>query len=260
MRQDRRTRLGILFGGRSGEHEVSLTSAASVIAALDPGDYEIFAAGITPSGRIARPSELKRMLPAELLGRIRPLAAIGTEASVLRVASGAPEAPPVAAGGDGGPEIWFPQLHGPYGEDGTMLDLAEKDSRVRPPISEVRAGRGFRPRLWTEAANASPAVRLAVTLAMDLVYLSARTETAFSGTGRRTSASVLRTQFFPIPTTRFSSVEGHKVPGRDGIRETPCVTSAPQCTAGILDRKRGGSTEGAECPVLMATRTRARCE
>lgn len=125
MRQDRRTRLGILFGGRSGEHEVSLTSAASVIAALDPGDYEIFAAGITPSGRIARPSELKRMLPAELLGRIRPLAAIGTEASVLRVASGAPEDAPAAPGGDRGPEIWFPLLHGPYGEDGTMQGLLE---------------------------------------------------------------------------------------------------------------------------------------
>jgi D-alanine-D-alanine ligase len=40
MREKKRLRVGILFGGRSGEHEVSLASAASVIRALDPEKYE----------------------------------------------------------------------------------------------------------------------------------------------------------------------------------------------------------------------------
>ena len=47
MARKQKIRLGILFGGRSGEHEVSLTSAASVIGALDPSEFEITAIGIT---------------------------------------------------------------------------------------------------------------------------------------------------------------------------------------------------------------------
>ena len=67
----RRTRLGILFGGRSGEHEVSLSSAASVIAALDAKEYELTAIGITKSGLFATEEELESMLPRALLGRVR---------------------------------------------------------------------------------------------------------------------------------------------------------------------------------------------
>ena len=43
-------RVGIIFGGRSGEHEVSLVSAASIIHALDRTKYEIVPIGITPEG------------------------------------------------------------------------------------------------------------------------------------------------------------------------------------------------------------------
>ena len=47
----KKIRLGVLFGGRSGEHEVSLTSAASVMKALDPAKYEVVPVGITREGR-----------------------------------------------------------------------------------------------------------------------------------------------------------------------------------------------------------------
>ena len=47
----KKIRLGVLFGGRSGEHEVSLTSAASVMKALDPAKYELVPVGITREGR-----------------------------------------------------------------------------------------------------------------------------------------------------------------------------------------------------------------
>ena len=46
-----RLRIGVIFGGRSGEHEVSLVSATSVINALDPERYEVIPIGITPEGR-----------------------------------------------------------------------------------------------------------------------------------------------------------------------------------------------------------------
>lgn len=123
MSKDPRIKLGVLFGGRSGEHEVSLASAASVIAALDPGAYEIYAVGLTPSGRIARPDELRRMLPGELWDRVRPLAVLGSAASLLSVRSDA--AGETEDAGAPGPDIWFPLLHGPYGEDGTLQGLLE---------------------------------------------------------------------------------------------------------------------------------------
>ena len=54
MAKDRKIKLGIIFGGRSGEHEVSITSAASVINALDPEEFEITVIGITKTGKLAR--------------------------------------------------------------------------------------------------------------------------------------------------------------------------------------------------------------
>ena len=51
MNSQKRLRVGLLFGGRSGEHEVSLASAASVIRALDPEKYEAVPIGITKDGR-----------------------------------------------------------------------------------------------------------------------------------------------------------------------------------------------------------------
>ena len=48
---ERRMRVGVVYGGRSGEHEISLRSAASIIAALDPARYEVVPVGITKDGR-----------------------------------------------------------------------------------------------------------------------------------------------------------------------------------------------------------------
>ena len=51
MSTDRRLRVVVLFGGRSGEHEVSLMSARSVLSVLDPNKYEVTQVGITPEGK-----------------------------------------------------------------------------------------------------------------------------------------------------------------------------------------------------------------
>src|SRR5258708_29460222 len=59
----RRLRVGVLFGGRSGEHEVSLISAASVIQALDPEKYEAIPIGITKDGRWLAGTAAHKMLP-----------------------------------------------------------------------------------------------------------------------------------------------------------------------------------------------------
>lgn len=122
MAKSQKIRLGILFGGRSGEHEVSLTSAASVISALNPSNFEITAIGITKEGKLASTSEVRNMLPAHIHARICTYHALEARDSRMRLTSGLPDR---RGGAHALPEIIFPLLHGPYGEDGTIQGLFE---------------------------------------------------------------------------------------------------------------------------------------
>jgi D-alanine-D-alanine ligase len=122
MEEMRKIRLGILFGGRSGEHEVSIASAASAIAALDPEEFEVIAIGIKKTGDLASEAEMRNMLPPEVSARVSAYKAQGNSTGMVRLTSDLHE-----AGGSVGvaPEIIFPLLHGPYGEDGTVQGLLE---------------------------------------------------------------------------------------------------------------------------------------
>ena len=122
MENRQRIRLGILFGGRSGEHEVSLTSAASVIGALNPDRFEITAIGITREGKLASAEEVKRMLPAHLFRRIEAGDALESRDAGMRVSA---SVTPADHSSRRPPEVIFPLLHGPYGEDGTIQGLLE---------------------------------------------------------------------------------------------------------------------------------------
>ncbi|HEV2492620.1 MAG TPA: D-alanine--D-alanine ligase family protein [Terriglobia bacterium] len=120
-------RLGILFGGRSGEHEVSLTSAASVLKALDPEKYEVVPIGITREGRWLVGSSADKLLPG-VLENGRPVTA-SVDPTGPRLIPLSPNQ--LAAHGTGsdspGPEIdvIFPLVHGTFGEDGTVQGLLE---------------------------------------------------------------------------------------------------------------------------------------
>ena len=118
MNPVKKLRVGILFGGRSGEHEVSLTSASSVIAAMDPDKYEVVPIGITPKGRWLLGSSSEKLLSGVLAhgkpvtvttepGRqgLMPLEANSTNPEKL--------------------DVVFPVLHGTFGEDGTVQGLLE---------------------------------------------------------------------------------------------------------------------------------------
>ena len=115
----KRLRVGVLFGGRSGEHEVSLASAASVIRGLDPDKYEAVPIGITKDGHWLVGEGAVKMLPEVLKGGRRVmLTADPTEAALVPLDRGA---------GAQRLDIIFPVMHGTFGEDGTiqgMLDLA----------------------------------------------------------------------------------------------------------------------------------------
>ncbi len=123
----KKIRLGILFGGRSGEHEVSLTSAASVIAALDRDKYEIVPIGITREGhwRIGASAEklleTPRALPAILENGKPVTASVDPTQPALIVLNSQSASRDVAPAVD----VVFPLLHGTFGEDGTVQGLLE---------------------------------------------------------------------------------------------------------------------------------------
>jgi D-alanine-D-alanine ligase len=115
----KRLRVGVLFGGRSGEHEVSLASAASVIRGMDPDKYEAVPIGITKEGHWLVGSGAQKMLPEVLKGGQRVMmTADPTDAALVRLDG---------SGGGQRLDVVFPVMHGTYGEDGTiqgLLDLA----------------------------------------------------------------------------------------------------------------------------------------
>jgi len=121
MARSKKTKLGIVFGGKSGEHEVSLTSAASVMEALDPDEYEIVPIGITKAGKLANLAELKAMLPQHLFERLLGNANTTDGLKIEKSLS----LSKISTDSDNIPQIIFPLLHGPYGEDGTFQGLLE---------------------------------------------------------------------------------------------------------------------------------------
>jgi D-alanine-D-alanine ligase len=120
MAENKRLRVGVIFGGRSGEHEVSLASAASVIRALDPEKYEAVPIGIAKDGRWFIGTPAQKMLPDVLRqGHRVMLSADPSVGALLPLEE--------RAAGSQRVDVIFPVLHGTFGEDGTvqgLLDLA----------------------------------------------------------------------------------------------------------------------------------------
>ena len=107
-----KTRVAVLFGGRSSEHEVSVRSAASIIAALDGETYKAVQVAIERTWRWLEPEQSAALLPGEVFAKC----------SLGRVEFH--HEPGLSKGFD----VVFPVLHGPYGEDGRVqgfLDLAD---------------------------------------------------------------------------------------------------------------------------------------
>jgi D-alanine-D-alanine ligase len=121
---ERKLRVGIIFGGRSGEHEVSLLSARSIVDALDRTRYEPVLLGIDRDGRWHLHDAAKALLetpgaPLHLDPTAPSVAVSPGESSAAMVTTQA-AAPEV-----GSLDVVFPVLHGTYGEDGTIQGLLE---------------------------------------------------------------------------------------------------------------------------------------
>lgn len=145
----KKLRVGILFGGRSGEHEISLLSAASVFQAIDKEKYELVPIGITKEGRWVTAGDAERLLAGKSLDQPRQLRAGDPEATSAAAVLAKGEAvvvppEPQRSGGTLTPfeteahslarraadrainvDVIFPVLHGTFGEDGTIQGLLE---------------------------------------------------------------------------------------------------------------------------------------
>jgi D-alanine-D-alanine ligase len=112
-------RVGVIFGGRSGEHEVSLRSAESVINAIDKSKYEVVPIGISQEGRWIISGNATAMLPRAVMtsNHHEQVAIIGdpTRQGLTLLDTGVSE--PL--------DVVVPVLHGTYGEDGTIQGLLE---------------------------------------------------------------------------------------------------------------------------------------
>jgi len=131
MARNKRIRVGVLFGGRSGEHEISLRSALTVMSAMDPKRYEIVPIGIGRDGRWYLEHDAVKVL-AEKTPHLAALTASGTQVNLLAHPDSDRSLVPASANQNHNPvafaadairaplDVVFPVLHGTYGEDGTV--------------------------------------------------------------------------------------------------------------------------------------------
>ena len=140
----KKLRVGVLFGGRSGEHEVSLLSAASVMQAIDRTKYDVVPIGITKQGLWLTDTHAEQLIKGEFVAHrgknLRAGDPAATSSAAVLAKGEAVLVPPMPSAhsivpfetprGNGSPaainvDVIFPVLHGTFGEDGTIQGLLE---------------------------------------------------------------------------------------------------------------------------------------
>src|SRR5687768_12185011 len=126
----KKLRVGVIFGGRSGEHEVSIRTARAVIDAIDQRRYEVVPIAITKEGNWLSPAVGSLLFPEDTQARLSdkvtsdenlPLALIG-DAATSGLLSTREDRKSIS---NRSLDVVFPALHGTYGEDGTIQGWLE---------------------------------------------------------------------------------------------------------------------------------------
>src|SRR5579863_3728219 len=266
----KKLRVGILFGGRSGEHEVSLLSAASVFNAIDKNKYEVVPIGITKQGHWVTAADAERLL-----------AGAAAEHEERHLRAGDPESTPAAAvlakgesvvvppephqpGGslaafqtDNGlvrraadrainVDIIFPVLHGTFGEDGTIQGLLELADLPYVGAGVLGSAAGMDKDIMKSLFRAAglPIVRHVTILRSEWEANKKKTEKKIAG--------VLKYPVFVKPANLGSSVGISKA--RDGKELGPAIAEAAKFDRKIvIEQGVGGKKKKAreiECSVL----------
>lgn len=126
----KKLRVGIVFGGRSGEHEISIRSATAVIEAIDRKKYEVIPIAITKEGKWLSPSAAAALLPSDARERLTSEIVANNSGDVAILGDPSHQGLTKLSATDQATapqilDVVFPVLHGPYGEDGTLQGLLE---------------------------------------------------------------------------------------------------------------------------------------
>jgi D-alanine-D-alanine ligase len=267
----KKLRVGILFGGRSGEHEVSLLSAASVLNAIDKEKYEVVPIGITKDGRWLTADHAERLLKGEALHEPRPLRAGDPEATpgaaVLSTGQAVvvpPEPVQRQAGmmpfqtDDAGAllrraadrainvDVIFPVLHGTFGEDGTIQGLLELADIAYVGAGVLGSAAGMDKDVMKQLFRAA-----GLPIVKHVTVLRADWESA-PGKVRRLMESKLKYPVFVKPANLGSSVGISKAHDRKELG--PAMDEAARFDRKIVIEEGVGGKKGKareiECSVL----------
>jgi D-alanine-D-alanine ligase len=233
----KKTRVIVLFGGRSAEHEISLLSARNVLAALDRERFEPSLIGIDRAGRWHRESE--RTLVAatgdpRALGLDQAAPIVGIEEGLAAV----PQA--VIAEGDVSDVVVFPVLHGTFGEDGTVQGLLELGDVAYVGSGVLGSAVGM---------DKDVAKRLLRDAGIPVVDFAVVTASAFARDPQTALAAApsLGYPLFVKPVNAGSSVGVSRVAGSAGLE--PAVRAALAFDRKVL-LERAVDAREIECAVL----------
>ena len=122
----KKIKVGLIFGGRSGEHEVSLMSAQGVMGAIDRDKYHVVPIGVTKEGRWLASGDPMKALASGEIQQSNPAALLAepSQMGLMRL-EGHHQEKAIRAVRVSEIDVAFPILHGPYGEDGTVQGLLE---------------------------------------------------------------------------------------------------------------------------------------
>jgi len=231
----KKTKVIILFGGRSAEHEISLLSARNVLAALDRQRFEPALIGIDRAGRWHRESE--RTLAAAT-GDPRALG-LDQAAPIVGIEEGLAAASPVAIPG-GDDVVVFPVLHGTFGEDGTVQGLLELGDVAYVGAGVLGSAVGM---------DKDVAKRLLRDAGIPVVEFAVVTASAFARdpAAALAGAPALGYPLFVKPVNAGSSVGVSRVAGPTGLE--PAVRAAFAFDRKVL-LERAVDAREIECAVL----------
>jgi D-alanine-D-alanine ligase len=123
----KKVRVGVIFGGRSGEHEVSIRSARAIVESIDRKKFDVVPIAITKEGKWLPPAHSAQLLPAA----VQPLLASSATTGDVALLGDPSHKGLISLNGNSQPivaeklDVVFPALHGTYGEDGTLQGLLE---------------------------------------------------------------------------------------------------------------------------------------
>jgi D-alanine-D-alanine ligase len=230
-------RIGVIFGGRSGEHEVSLVSATSVMNALNKEKYEVVPVGITPEGKWVSSTEALRLLKEKAGSEREPERFLVPEPSrhALMTLDGT-EAASLAI------DVIFPLVHGTYGEDGTLQGLLELAD-----IPYVGAG------VLGSALGMDKIVQkqLLAHAGLPIVAYEWFLAQQWRKESKRLTATIERRLRYPVfvkPANTGSSVGITKVHARRGLGDA--VVAAAQYDRKIIVEQGVANIREIECSVL----------